>query len=983
MTDNNDRRLIEDYLPIEAISAEASREKSVRKGHISTLHLWWARRPLVACRAAVYGALVPAPVSKSGRGPKSDFVKRLCKYPGDPKVIAEAQRHILEAHAQRLSNELGKPVTVKDMEEGRAPRPKVLDMFAGGGAIPLEALRLGCEAYALELNPVAHIIELCTLVYPQKYCKPDKNAKGSAPDGTWAGLAKEVEHWGKWVLERVKKEIGDLYPPISDPKNPPQRLARQPQEEFETPGFQRAQQELTTSGSYLIPVAYLWTRTVHCKNPACGATVPLMRQAWLCKKERRYVALKMVAPRGERRVRFQVVEANANSPFDFDPDAGSKQGNAICPFCGTVADNDYIQAEGIAGQLGIQLMAVVCHMPSERGEVYLSAQDGGDSLVPDQGRLLEQISTVVRDGDVSVPDELLETRRPSPNARGVSGVTRYGLLRFGQLFTPRQQLVLLSLNKYIHLALDTLREEARPGEIERVEAVAAYLGLMESKASASLCNLARWRADKSRVEGIYGRQALAMVWDFAEVNPFSDVSGSFRGMVPAVVDVIKECVTLKYPGTVNRGNALELPYQNASIDAVITDPPYYDNIPYAELSDFFYVWLKRVLHNTHSEHFASPNAPRRQEIVALASRHAGDMKSAIEEYEERMRQAFAEAARVLKPKSPLVCIYAHKTTLGWATLVNALRKSGFSVTEAWPLDTEMGSRLIAMGASALASSIFLIARKREGHDVGNYDTDVRPELEAIVRERVETLWEQGVSGADLVIAAVGAGLRAFTRFARVEYANGEEMPAERFLAEVEGVVLETLLEKIFGLVGARVSQVDGPSQFYVLWRYAYHASELDAGEAIVFTYGLPVELDGPRGLSAGTRALVEKKKNKYQLRDYVDRGHDDRLGLPAQDGTLPPLIDVLHRVLYLMEHQPGALPQFLSESLPDLERLRLVANALAGPHLKGGENGAPHVATTAREQAALGKLVANWRSLMEGRITPEERAGVTRRLPGL
>ncbi|HXG17911.1 MAG TPA: DUF1156 domain-containing protein [Methylomirabilota bacterium] len=228
---NDDRRFIEDYLPIQAISAEASREKSVRKGHISTLHLWWARRPLVACHAAVYGALVPAnrfqPVNGSeekrgslGRANAAKFVEQLCKYPGDTRVIAEAQQHILEAHAERLTKEGGTgilPVTTEDILQGRAPRPKVLDMFAGGGAIPLEALRLGCEAYALDLNPVAHIIELCTLVYPQKYGKPDPAAKGSAKDGTWAGLAEEVRYWGNWVLEKVKAEIGDLYPPIPDP----------------------------------------------------------------------------------------------------------------------------------------------------------------------------------------------------------------------------------------------------------------------------------------------------------------------------------------------------------------------------------------------------------------------------------------------------------------------------------------------------------------------------------------------------------------------------------------------------------------------------------------------------------------------------------------------------------------------------------------------------------------------------------------------
>ncbi|MGQ9505284.1 MAG: DUF1156 domain-containing protein, partial [Thermogutta sp.] len=254
MNQHDDRRLIEDYLPIEAISAEASREKSIRKGHISTLHLWWARRPLVACRAAVYGALVPASQFVPNNGPEgrkpslgranaAKFLERLCKYPGDPMVIQQAQRHILQAHAERLTAELaeakatGKPpawveefkftgdsVTYDDIVAGRAPRPRVLDMFAGGGAIPLEVLRLGGAAYALDLNPVAHIIELCTLVYPQKYGKPDPSARGmtgpknTRGETTWGGLAAEVRYWGNWVLDRVRKEIGDLYPPIPDPK---------------------------------------------------------------------------------------------------------------------------------------------------------------------------------------------------------------------------------------------------------------------------------------------------------------------------------------------------------------------------------------------------------------------------------------------------------------------------------------------------------------------------------------------------------------------------------------------------------------------------------------------------------------------------------------------------------------------------------------------------------------------------------------------
>jgi putative DNA methylase len=416
-------------------------------------------------------------------------------------------------------------------------------------------------------------------------------------------------------------------------------------------------------------------------------------------------------------------------------------------------------------------------------------------------------------------------------------------------------------------------------------------------------------------------------------------------------------------------------------DAVITDPPYYDNVDYAKLSDFFYVWLKRTIGHLYPEHFATEGTPKKSEAVADPVRHSGSKDKARLAYEQMMAQAFAEANRVLKPGGQMVVVYAHKTTLGWSTLVDALRRAGFTVTEAWPLDTEMKSRLIAMETASLASSIFLVARKRESDLTGSYEDEVRADLEHIVRERVDSLWKMGITGADLVIAAVGAGLRAFTRFSCVEYANGEEVPAEKFLAEVEGVVLETLLEKIFGVSGSGVAAVDGPSRFYVLWRYTYKAAEMNAGEAIVFTYGQNVELDGQNGLSSGSRALVEKKKGKYRLRDFAERGDDAKLGMPQDDGKPAPLIDSLHRILWLLENEPRKLNDFLEEARPDRERLRLVAQALAGTALSGRKDDGPEhiLATTSAEGAALKKLVANWRALIDQRLAKAENGLFGRR----
>jgi putative DNA methylase len=332
----------------------------------------------------------------------------------------------------------------------------------------------------------------------------------------------------------------------------------------------------------------------------------------------------------------------------------------------------------------------------------------------------------------------------------------------------------------------------------------------------------------------------------------------------------------------------------------------------------------------------------------------------------------------------LAVVYAHKTTLGWSTLVEAFRRAGFTVTEAWPLDTERKSRLRGMDSAALASSIFLVGRKR-GASVplantgkpeacstlaGSYEDDVQPELEQIVRERVETLWEMGIAGADLVIACVGAGLRAFTRYERVEYANGEEVPAERFLAEVEAVVLDSILARLSKAAGGNggrysLAGVDPATRFYVLWRYTYRFAELDAGEAIVFANGTHVELDGPAGLSSGARALIEKKKAKYRLRDSNERGDDEKLGMPDEHGQAVPLIDVLHRTIWLMEHEPRSLAKFLVEAQPNREQMRLVAQALAGPALKGGE--LADVSPSA-ELSALGKLLANWKSVIEDNV---------------
>ena len=964
----NERRLIEDFLPVNSVGEAASSEPRT-KGHISTLHVWRARRPLVACRAAVYGALVPAslfvpengPDNKKqslGRANAAKFFDRLCKYPGNP-TVKDAQNHILEAHAERLTQETGKKVTALDIEQGRAPRPKVLDMFAGGGAIPIEAARLGCEAHALDLNPVAYLIELCTVTFPQEF---------------GAELADDIEKGGKTILKRTQEAVSDVLARIPIVRNQLRPVQRTLEEGNEV-----------SPDEYSV-VAYHWTRTIPCPNPQCKGTVPLYRQTWLRNKPSGYVALKPIPDMGRRITRFEVVEARSASALGFDPSQGSAGSSTACPFCQTALDGPYVRKYGNEKGFDQQLMCVIALNPDGPGKLYIVDESLADLEAEHQTISENRAAEIERELGPSSLDEEIP---PTGNAGLATGNSYlYGIRTFRQAFTPRQRYILLTMAREVHSVYQEMLEQGM--EPERANAITTYLGLWISRLTDRCNGLARWDNSRETIVSLTSMKRFAMMWDFPEVNIFGGASGDAWGNLEYITSFVRQEGQFCNPAKVLRGSATELPYENSIFDAVITDPPYYDNESYSELSDVCYVWLRPTIGFLYPEHFAGQLTPKKKECVAAAYRQGGKLKAKTY-YEDCLFESLREAHRVTKPGGILIVVYAHKTTLGWATLVDALRRAGYEVAEAWPLATETKARVAHQGDAALASSVFFVARRRESTEIGSYEEQVRPDLERIVRERVEALWKMGIAGADLVMAAVGAGLRAFSRFSRVEYANGEEVPAEKFLAEVEGVVLETLLEKIFGVTGSGVAAVDGPSRFYVLWRYAYKAAEMDAGEAIVFTYGQNVELDGQNGLSSGSRALIEKKKGKYWLRDFTERGDDEKLGMPKAVladgsqradgatradgmGTQAPLIDILHRILWLMENEPRNLNRFLDEARPDRERLRLVAQALAGTSLVGKKDDGPKhtVATTPAESAALRKLVANWRALIDQRLADIE-----------
>ena len=915
----SDHRLIEDYLPLDALNAISAKEKKHPKHPVALVHYWPARRPTSVSRAAIYAALVAAPDSGDGRAEAASFVARLAAFKPEPGIVEEARERIRRAHG------------------GRAP--KVLDPFAGGGAIPLEAARLGCESHALDYNPVAHLIELCTLVYPQTF---------------GAKLADDFERWSGVVLERMKADVGDLYPAVRY-SEADGAVATQ------TALFGNRASGPAASSREAAPVACIWARTVPCRRPGCVAPVPLVRQAWLRKKGGAVAAI----PRIENgsRLRWDVV-SGASVRDVSRREAQTGAGQAVCVACGTPAPSDHVKEMATAGRMEDSLAAVV--VEGQRSKLYLNP--AASTATPPGDMIEKRLRALERELGCERPHEALQgkLRDQLPN---------YGVETYRELFTPRQLLVLFTLVKHIRAAHAEMLGEGMAAD--RAGVLATYFAMAFGRLVKQFTKFGIWLSSDQITDGAIGpNQALKMVWSFSEINPFEHTAGSLPFALDREAYCIRELAKAGNPSIATRGNAEKLFHDDETFDAVITDPPYYSSIYYADLSAFFYVWLKRLVGDLYPEHFALPAPPKRREAVAQPSEHGGDAAKANAHYQDMMRRSFAEARRVLKPGAPLVCVYAHRTTEGWATLIRALVEAGLTVTEAWPVQTESRGRVNALGAAALSDSIFFVARRREAAEVGRYEAEVAPELHAIARERVTTLWAggRGIGGADLLMAAVGAGLRAYTRFASVEYANGDAVPAERYLREVEGVVLDAMLDEIFDLRGAAVGSVDPTSRFYILWRFTYRESAVEAGDAYVFCYPQGIEIDGPDGVAGPAPALVEKAGGKFRVRSFEERGGDDALGIGG-DGRPAPLIDVVHRLLWLLDHRPAQVREFLKAARPSPEQLRLVTQALCAPVLGRAE--APDAAPTA-ELRALAKLNANWRGIVEGAAYDREIEGRSR-----
>ena len=691
------KKLIEVALPLEAINRESAREKSIRHGHPSTLHLWWARRPLASCRAVLFASLVDDPSSRPDEFPTEELqseerqrllelLEKLSKWENasDPAIVEAARAEILKS-----TN--GNP-------------PSILDPFCGGGSIPLEVQRLGLEAHASDINPVAVLITKALIELPPKFKDlPPVNpeARSNEKLSSWQnaqGLAEDVRYYGKWLRDEAEKRIGNLYPEIDLPQE--------------------------QGGGKATVVAYLWARTVKCSNPVCGCDVPLVRSFKLSTKKGRKAWVEPILNKSKKdqtiqfRVRFDDAEV---------PEGTVSRKGAICLSCQTPMPLDYVRRWGKEQGIGTQLMAIVAEGNS--GRTYVSPND-------------QQRKTAKNVADSWKPETVLpsNTRDFRPQL--------YGLPTYGDLFTKRQLLVLNTLvelikNEVQHKILEDAiasgftNENQDTGAKAYAEAIVTYLAFAIDRLADRGSSVCSWDSGYTKVRNTFARQAIPMTWDFAEVNPFSRSTGNFQSCTQWIVKVLKNLPAATQGGVVQQKDArTAFEFKEEQLPIVFTtDPPYYDNISYAELSDFFYVWLRQSLSSIYPNLFNTISTPKEGELIAAPYRHGGDKKKAKEFFEEGLNQAFCQIKQVSdlseklyrdsNPDYPFSVFYAFKQTekdkksndgaqllasTGWEAMLEGLIKAGFSITGTWPMRTELSNRTVASGSNALASSIVLVCR---------------------------------------------------------------------------------------------------------------------------------------------------------------------------------------------------------------------------------------------------------------------------------
>jgi len=983
-------RLIEHAFPLRQASIDSVHEKNVRHGHISTLHIWPARRPLAAARAALLATLLPDPGTPEAR-------KELCeKIGGKLKLETDKEgrvKEVTEGGVLRWKREIENKATLDWFREeirkanGGNP-PKVLDPFAGGGAIPLEAMRLGCDVTAADLNPVAWFILKCTLEYPQKlagrsrplpefilrdrefmeeFLKKVKGLKGAKLRDTLealghvaradeqyqeeinfetaaanagvsldANLAWHVRAWGRKVLAQSRKELAHLYPSYAhwQPVLPGRPFEPQPMRLIEEDEYGVANENTLNSDlsdEYLRDrlnprwvakptVAYLWARAVACKN--CRATIPLLKTLWLCKKERKRIRLQMQNKPDQTGVTFSIEVnvpergGNAAQKRENDKKLGMgtmSRAGVQCPCCPAIMRTEDIRYEGKNGRLG-QLMTVV----------VVDGLHGKEYRLPTEK---EQNAAKVTDADVEklyarVPYGVLSEPTPKCGA-GASrafSVDQYGFDEWRKIFTNRQ---LIALGTFL---LNT-RAVGESGAKEE----AVYLAIANDRLAEASSSIASWRMLVEAHRGTFARFALPIVWDFAEIVPLSERCGNYLGGIEWIARFLEHAIEVAQnapPPTVKQLSVIK---QEGAYDLIVTDPPYYDAIPYSDLMDFFYVWLRRTLYGFSPEFdkaFGDTLSPKWDEeakdgeLIDDAARHGGNKKTSKIAYEDGMARAFRACHAALSDSGRFVVVFAHKHPDAWETLVAAIIRAGFVVDGSWPISTEMANRSRALASAALASSVWLVCRKRDALAKVGWDNRVLAEMRENIAVQLRQFWDLGIRGPDFVWAATGPAMEAYSKHPAVRKANSptnEFLTVKEFLDAVRRIVIEFVVGRVLHIESG-TDRLDSVTSYYLLHRNDFGFEKAPAGACILYavscgisdaelerTWNLvkvkgsktpePDETD-EETVDEDGEAPEEMSGGEFVLRTWKER-NEKRMGFESIGGREVPLIDRVHRLMHL------------------------------------------------------------------------------------
>ncbi|MFW6106626.1 MAG: DUF1156 domain-containing protein [bacterium] len=993
-------RLIEHAFPLKQASLDSVHEKNVRHGHISTLHIWPARRPLAACRAALIATLLPDPSAEPKPEGMSDSQweeeikrrrKELCeKIGGKVKQKVQKKKMPNGQTVERVKEETEGGILhwkretenadtlewfrqeIKKAYGGRAP--KVLDPFAGGGAIPLEAMRLGCEATAIDINPVAWFILKCTLEYPQKLAGktrplPDfvlgdrefmeeffKKGKGytaaqtrkalerlehsleageqfsldfaEEDDGELeADLAWHVRAWGKWVLDRARKDLAEYYPvyadfePLDKDKKSyePQPMKLVPLKDDGTPDIDALNADL--SEKYLADegnprwvakptVAYLWARTVKCKN--CRATIPLLKTQWLCKKSNKRVLLTMEPNEDKTGVVFGVESdvprkgGNAAQRREHDKRVGAgtmSRAGGRCPCCGTIIPMEDIRVEGKAGRLGTVMTAVV--VDGANGKEYRRPTDRELNVATPTE---EQVEAAFTDVPFGIPDE----PTPSPEALGMR-VPLYGFDQWRDLFTSRQLTALGTFVKWTRAARnDMAAAELAP---KMIQAIGAYLTCGFDRMLDFNATTLSWIRSVEAIGHTFVRYAMPITWDYSEAAPINAVRGGWEMCLGAVMESqpILQAAGSAAPATpkIFKKSAAE-PFETDGFDAILTDPPYYDSIPFSDLMDYFYIWERRTLRGLSCDIDAAHVDPLSAkwdhdkndgELVDDASRHGNDATKSKQIYEDGLARVFSQCACTLKTEGRLVVVFASKQPDAWETLVSAIIRAGFVVDANWPIQTEQTARMRAQSSAALASSVWLVAKKRPATARPGWDNKVLQEMSNNITVKLRDFWDAGIRGPDFVWAATGPALEAYSKHPVVKKANAQQsvMRVSEFLTHVRRSVVDFVVGRVLtgeqdGDDKAATDRLDEPTAYYLLHRHDFGLESAPAGTCILYAVSAGLsdqELVQTWGILSKASSGSDLRLKKWTQRD------GKRMGYQAPGGRPVPLIDRVHRLMHL------------------------------------------------------------------------------------